>query len=152
MGTKYKGTPHEILAVNTYIKLIRASDSLRSRLISTLTKHNLSESQFYALDALFHLGPLPQKEISKKISCSDGNITMVVDNLEREGLVTRKRSETDRRVFFVHITKKGEKKINSVLPLMVHKITKALSVLNEAELEELPLSSKKIGISGFVSD
>jgi len=61
MGTHYKGTKKEIRALNTYIKFIRASDSLSSRINSRLTKTELSESQFNVLDALFHLGAFISK-------------------------------------------------------------------------------------------
>jgi len=147
MGTKYKGNASEVQSLDTYIKFIRASETISSRINSSLAKNGLSESQFYVLDALFHLGPLSQKDLGKKIFCSNGNITMVVDNLEKEGFVTRKRSEDDRRVFFVHITKKGAKKIQHVLPVLVKKISVELSILNENEHEELQRLTKKIGLS-----
>ena len=147
MGTKYNGNDAEILSLNTYIKLIRATGSLTSKINSTLVQSGLSERQFYVLDVLFHLGPLPQKKISKKISCSDGNTTMVIDNLEKEELVLRKRGTEDRRIYFVHITKKGEKKLKSVLPNLVENLTKSLSMLNKNEQEELQRLTKKIGLS-----
>jgi MarR family 2-MHQ and catechol resistance regulon transcriptional repressor len=146
MGTKYKGSDAEILSLNTYIKLIRATESITSKINSILVKCGLSERQFYVLDTLFHLGPLTQKEISKKISCSDGNTTMVVDNLEKEEFVSRKRGTEDRRVYFVHITKKGEKKLKSVLPEFVDHLTGSLSILNKSEQEELQRLTKKIGL------
>lgn len=152
MGTNYKGSPAEILSLNTYIKLVRAVDEITSKLNSLLLKNDLSESQFYVLDALFHLGPLAQKEISKKISCSDGNMTMVIDNLEKEDLVSRTRGTNDRRFYFVHLTKKGEKKIKSVLPAFVQNVKKLLDTLSNQEQEELQRLTKKIGLSNSVLD
>ncbi len=147
MGTKYKGSNAEILSLNTYIKLIRATESITSKINSIFVKNGLSERQFYVLDTLFHLGPLPQKDISKKISCSDGNTTMVIDNLEKEEFVIRKRGIEDRRIYFVYITKKGEKKLKSVLPDLVVNLTRSLSILNKNEQEELQRLTKKIGLS-----
>ncbi len=149
MGTKYKGSDVEILSLNTYIKLIRATDSLTSKINTSLVKNGLSESQFYVLDVIYHLGPLPQKEISKKISCSDGNTTMVVDNLEKEDFVVRKRGTEDRRIYFVHITKKGKKKIKSVMPEFVRNLTKLLETLSNHEQDELQRLTKKIGLSNL---
>jgi MarR family transcriptional regulator, 2-MHQ and catechol-resistance regulon repressor len=152
MGTKYKGSSEEILSLNTYIKLVRAVDGLTSKINSSLIKNNLSESQFYVLDALFHLGPLAQKEISKKISCSDGNTTMIIDNLEKEGFVIRTRGTNDRRIYFVHLTKKGEKKIKSVIPVFVKNMIKLLGSLSSQEQEELQRITKKIGLSNSTVD
>jgi MarR family transcriptional regulator, 2-MHQ and catechol-resistance regulon repressor len=152
MGTKFKGSSEEILSLNTYIKLVRSADSLTSKVNSTLIKNELSESQFYVLDALFHLGPMAQKDISKKISCSDGNTTMVIDNLEKEGFVIRTRGTNDRRIYFVHLTKQGEKKIKSVMPVFVKEMMKLLGTLNKQEQEELQRLTKKIGLSNSVAD
>ena len=57
------------------------------------------------------LDPLSQKELGYKLLKSGGNITMVIDNLEKDAYVERRRGTEDRRIFFVHLTKKGEKKI-----------------------------------------
>ena len=60
MGTHYKGTKREVQALDTFIKLVRGTDSLTSRLRSHLESSSspLTESQFAVLEALLHLGPL----------------------------------------------------------------------------------------------
>ncbi|HSR18242.1 MAG TPA: hypothetical protein VLM39_09160, partial [Ignavibacteriaceae bacterium] len=63
MGTRYKGTKKEIIALDTYIKLIRSSESVRTRINAFIITKGLTEIQFSALDALYHLGPLNQKEL-----------------------------------------------------------------------------------------
>ena len=83
MATHYKGSLKEVNILNSYIKLVRAFESISSRLYMKLAKEGLTESQFYLLDVLYHLGPMNQKELGKKIFRSEGNITMVVNNLEK---------------------------------------------------------------------
>ncbi|MFB3040304.1 MAG: MarR family winged helix-turn-helix transcriptional regulator, partial [Candidatus Poribacteria bacterium] len=119
MGTHYKGTEEEIRALNTYIKLMRAVESLTLRLNSHLASARLTISQFGALEALFHLGPLCQRELSEKLLKSSGNITMVVDNLEKRGLVERKREGEDRRYVTVHLTDEGRRLISEIFPAHV---------------------------------
>ena len=46
---------------------------------------------------LLHLGPMHQRELGRKLLKSSGNITLVVDNLEKRGLVRREREREDRR-------------------------------------------------------
>mgnify|MGYP000381933987 CR=1 FL=1 len=41
-------------------------------------------STFGILEALFHLGPLSQKSLGQKVLSTKGNITTIVDNLEKE--------------------------------------------------------------------
>ena len=96
MGTHYKGTKKEINALDTYIKLIRSSESVRTRINEFIIKKGLTEIQFSALDALYYLGPLNQKELGNTLLRSGGNITLIIDNLEKQRLVKRERGE-DRR-------------------------------------------------------
>ncbi len=146
MGTHYKGTKKEIRALNTYIKFMRAADSLSSRINSRLIKTKLSESQLNVLDALFHLGPLSQKDLGKKLLRSGGNITMVIDNLEKRKFVERKRGVTDRRIIVVDLTPSGKKLMGKVLPQKVDAVTKEIIKLSKDEQSELQRLCKKIGI------
>ena len=96
MGTHHQGPLHEIRALDAYIKLMRAAESISARIHRHLQEADLTVGQFAVLEALFHLGPLYQRDLCEKLLKSGGNITMVVDNLEKRGLVTRQRPEHNR--------------------------------------------------------
>lgn len=145
MGTKYKGTKEEITALDAAIKLVRAAETLTSKLSFNLIKYKITLSQFGILDAVYYLGPLTQKSLGKKISKSGGNITHVVDNLEKRNLVKRQRGKSDRRNFEIHLTKKGEKLIEKVLPNQVSIIKTEMGLISEEESEILQRLCKKIG-------
>jgi MarR family 2-MHQ and catechol resistance regulon transcriptional repressor len=145
MGTHLKGTKKEVTALDTFIKFTRASETLTSKLKLSLNDYGLSEGQFAVLDSLYHLGALSQKELGSKLFRSGGNITMVVDNLERIGYVQRKRGKEDRRLFMVELTLKGKKKIEETLPVQVQLITEMLSILNKREQKELQVLCKRLG-------
>lgn len=146
MGTNYEGTAKEKLALDAFIKLIRCGDSLNSRINLILTKTSLTMSQFNVLDALYHLGPLTQKELGKKLLKSGGNITMVIDNMEKRGFVKRTRGEKDRRTFAIQLTNAGRKKIKTVLPDIVKLITDEMNILKSKEQAELQKMCKAIGL------
>ena len=146
MGTHYKGSKKEAKALESYIKLVRSAESLSSKIYLELKEIDLTESQFGVLDALYHLGPMKQKEIGKKILKSGGNITMVIDNLEKRNFVKRKRGKKDRRQFVVHLTKKGKEKIIAVLPQIAKLIKKQFEILNTAEQNELQRLCKIVGL------
>lgn len=146
MGSHYNGSTEEVRALDTYIKLVRCTDSINSVINLFLSKVNLSESQFFILDALFHLGDLAQKDLAKKLLKSGGNITMVVDNLEEKGFVKRLRGKTDRRLFYVHLTESGKKLIKNVLPDFVKMLTKEIKIITSSDQIELQRLCKKLGI------
>jgi len=149
MGTHYQGSKTEINALNTFIKFVRAAESINSRLNARLVKEGLTVSQFGILEALLHLGPLCQKELADKILKSGGNITMVIDNLEKQGFVKRERGEKDRRLFTIHLTAEGRNLIERVFPGHVKAIVDEMNVLSEVEQIELQRMSKIIGMKNL---
>jgi MarR family 2-MHQ and catechol resistance regulon transcriptional repressor len=146
MGTHYNGSKKEIDALDSYIKLIRSAESLNAKINLELSEFDLTESQFEVLDALLHLGPMKHKEIGKKILKSGGNITMVINNLERRELVQRKRGEKDKRQFIIHLTSKGKNKILETLPHISKSIKKHFEILNKEEKKELQRLCKIVGL------
>ncbi len=108
----------------------------------------ITQSQFSALDSLYHLGPLSQRELGDKLFKTSGNITMVVDNLERRGMVRRERDASDRRRVAVHLTGEGKKAIEELLPRRVAAIHGELAALTPAEQDELRRLCRKLGRRG----
>lgn len=146
MPTHYQGRQDEILALDTYIKLTRAVNSFENRVLARGTLGKLTISQFAVLEALYHLGPMCQGQLSQKLLKSTGNMTMVVDNLEKAGLVRRVRSVEDRRMISIELTGAGKEKIESVLPIHVAAITAEMSVLAPAEQSLLGELTRKLGL------
>ena len=148
MQQRYEGSTDESRALKTYVKLMRAAESVTARVHRHLSSTGLTISRFAVLEALYHLGPMSQREIGAKILRSSGNITMVIDNLEKAGLVKRERGQADRRFFIVHLTDKGDNLINKIFPSHAAIIAKDLSVLTAAEQDTLGRLCKKLGRKG----
>jgi MarR family 2-MHQ and catechol resistance regulon transcriptional repressor len=144
MGTRYRGTAQEARALNAYITLVRASETVSGALARSLEASGLTLGQFGALEALLHLGPLCQRELGAKMLRSGGNITMIVRHLEKRGLVLRKRGEADRRYQTVSLTRAGERLVREVLPGHVAGIVRELSPLTAADQEELRRICRKV--------
>ena len=145
MGTKHRGTAAETRALDTYIKMRRAVNALGLREGEVMRGAGLTESQFGVLEALHHLGPLCQRELAAKVLKSAGNMTTVVDNLEKRALVERRREGDDRRVVTVHLTKSGEKLIRKVFPIVVDTLVRAFSALSAKEQNELAALCRRLG-------
>ena len=145
MPTHFTGSRAEMRTLNTFIKLTRCTNSLLARLAERNTVGDLTYSQFAVLEALYHLGPMTQGEISQKVLKSGSNMTTVIDNLERDGLVRRERDANDRRVIHVHLTEAGSNKVEEVLPGHVVALVEEFSVLSASEQETLGALCKKLG-------
>ncbi len=81
MPTHFSGSRAEMRTLDTFIKLTRCTDSVLARLAERNTIGNLTYSQFAVLEALYHLGPMTQGEVSRKVLKSGSNMTTVIDNL-----------------------------------------------------------------------
>ena len=146
MQKEFRGINKEARALGTYVKLMRAAESITSRVHKHLSSVGLTVSQFGVLEAIFHLGPLSQRDLGRKILRSSGNITMVIDNLERRHLVRRERDTSDRRIFIIHLTNEGQKLIRKIFPSHAALITKEMSVLNSTDQKILGDLCKKVGV------
>jgi MarR family 2-MHQ and catechol resistance regulon transcriptional repressor len=145
MGSRYQGSDSEIQALNSYIKLQRAADSISMRAHKHLIQENLSSSQFGVLECLYHLGPLCQRDIGRKILKSSGNISTVIDNLEKRGYVIRERSNQDRRYISVKLTSAGKALITTIFPGHVQEIVANMKTLTPREQQQLSRLCKKLG-------
>jgi MarR family 2-MHQ and catechol resistance regulon transcriptional repressor len=86
-----------------------------------------------------------QTEIGRKLLRSNPNITTVIDNLEKGGLVRRERRIDDRRVIEVSLTARGRRIIEKIFPIHARRITELLSPLTVQEQQELGRLTKKLG-------
>lgn len=137
-------------ALNTYTKLMRAAETVTGRTGRVMAAAGLTISQFGVLEALFHKGSLCQRDIAAKILKSTGNITLVIDNLEKSGLVRRERDSEDRRFLTVHLTEKGIELIDRVFADVERAIVAEMASLTGDEQETLGMLCKKLGLKGGV--
>jgi MarR family 2-MHQ and catechol resistance regulon transcriptional repressor len=147
MPTRFEGTEEERAALDAYIKLWRAAHAVEVQANRHLSEYGLTLSQFSVLEALYHVGPLSQRAVARKILRSSGNLTLVIDNLERDGLVRRERDTRDRRVFTVHLTEAGRDLIARVLRPHVAGIVEVFAALSAEELAQLASLTRKLGLS-----
>src|SRR5271167_3164556 len=135
----------ERLALLTYVKLMRAANSARSFAASSLSGTGLTLTQFAVLEALYHLGPMSLSDIAQKVLTTGGNLTMVVGNLEKQGLARRQQSPEDKRVQIVALTAKGKSLIRGMFPRHAAAIAEFLGVLSPEEQAHLGDLCRKLG-------
>lgn len=145
MHNTSKASPDQHKALNIYVKLIRASSSVTARMHRHLRNDGLTGSQFGVLEALHHLGPLCQREIGNKILKTGGNMTLVIDNLEKRDLVKRVQDTQDRRYLKIHLTPRGQNLISGVFLRHVGIAENVFAALDGDEQEQLGKLLKKLG-------
>jgi MarR family 2-MHQ and catechol resistance regulon transcriptional repressor len=133
----FAGSDRERLALRTFVRLVRTTGAITGSVHQALGDQDLTESQFGVLEALLHLGPLQQTALASRILRSNGNVTLVIDNLERRGLVRRERQRDDRRCIQVHLTPAGEALITGIFPAHAARVAAAFDPLNDEEQREL---------------
>lgn len=147
MATHYRGRQKEIRALNAHIALARAAQSVAAKAGAQVASRGLTLGQFGALEALLHRGPLSQTELCRKLLRSGGNMTMVLDHLERDGWIRRERLREDRRTIRVSLTQAGRKRIQEVFPEHAAMIAELFESLTAAEQEQLRRLCRKLGLS-----
>jgi len=126
------------------IALTRSFNSVRKREMKTIKKSGLTISQFGVLEILYHKGNLRISDIIEGTLSTGGNMTVVIDNLERENLVKRKSDPNDGRASLICITDKGEKYMKEIFPEHVENIGEIFSKLTIKEKENLIELLKKL--------
>ncbi len=144
--SNYQGPARETRALDAFVKLTRATDTLGGVLERSLSAHDLTLGQLGVLEVVHHLGAMAQCELARKLLRTEASISQVVRALEKKGLVRRLRGEPDFRRRAVWLTKDGRKLIEKVFPLHAALIATSLGQLNNKEQEELARLCRKLGL------
>jgi len=140
--------PATRLALETFVKLRRAVNSLDAVLNPALLRdHGLTESQFGVLEALWHLGPMPQARLCEKLLVSSSNLTTVIDNLEKRRLVRRTDDPGDRRAWLICLSEEGRATIARAFPPHAARVGKLFDGLTVTERRTLGRLCRTLGLS-----
>jgi DNA-binding MarR family transcriptional regulator len=83
-------------------------------------------------------------ELSRMLLVSNGNATTVVDRLEKDGLVRRTASETDRRTVQVALTPEGLRQFEVLAADHEREVNRLFAELSDADVEQLTSLLKRM--------
>ena len=109
----------------------RVRSGLRERFATTLPRFDLMAQ----LDR--YREGLKMSELSRLLMVTGGNVTAIVDQLEKEGLVERLDEPDDRRAFRIRLTRKGEKSFAEMAGEHEEWVVELLAGLTKREQDEL---------------
>jgi DNA-binding MarR family transcriptional regulator len=111
--------------------------SLRDPIAATCAELELSAPQVHTLLALGHEGALTMGDLARRVGITEKTATGLVDRLERDGLVLRRRDDADRRVVHVRLTAPGEALHRRIDAGMLQKLTWLMGRLDAADRRDL---------------
>jgi MarR family 2-MHQ and catechol resistance regulon transcriptional repressor len=132
-------------ALKLYVVLTKAAASLHAHARSDIARHDLLESEFAILEALYHKGPLLLGEVQKRVLVSSGGTTFLIDKLADRGLVERAPCASDRRARYAKLTPAGTTLMKKIFPTHAEVIRRAMSGLGLADQRKLTALLKTLG-------
>lgn len=130
-------------------RILRAS-ALQSKALAQRT--GITTPQLLVLRALGTAGELTVSGISRAVNLSQATVTAIVDRLEKRTLVTRERSESDRRRVNVKLTPGAEELLASAPSPLQENFTSALSKLADWEQTQILSSLQRVASMMDASD
>lgn len=109
LGHETRAHANDHAALKLWLRMLAGVTAIEVEIRRRLrARFGISLARFDYLAQLHrHKGGLRMRDLSRCLMVTGGNITALTDELEREGLVTRESSPTDRRSWIVHMTAAG---------------------------------------------
>lgn len=134
-------------AIRTWLRLLsceaRVEQTLRSRFRQ---QFSVTLPQFDVLSELERAGkPLTMSQLSRELMVSNGNVTGVIDRLEKGGLVSRHRADHDRRIQYIDLTASGRAEFNRMASqheIWIDELFENLTLDEMSQLQRLLLKAR----------
>ncbi|CAM3816121.1 MarR family transcriptional regulator [Cohnella lubricantis] len=99
--------------------------------------HEMTSEQWSVLARLCEEDGISQKELAARVSKDQTNVTRILDQLQRKGLIVRMTNPEDRRSFLPSVTPEGRQMYERMAPLEEQVIALAIQGLDEKEVAKL---------------
>src|SRR5260370_9886655 len=121
-------TSAQVEAPRLWIVLTRCYRAVSQIAERSVSEAGLGLSDFAALAALLHKGPLTITEIQSKVLLATGSMTAAVDRLERKGLLTRRDDPSDRRAKVLELTPEGKRVVEAAFDRHAMELEAAMAI------------------------
>jgi MarR family 2-MHQ and catechol resistance regulon transcriptional repressor len=137
-GAAFPGA--DINSFRAHFSIVRSGVRLSQAIGDFLgDRFGLNSGRYSVLRALYFADGhrLPQVEVARALNVSSPNVTQLIDGLERDGLVERSVSESDRRVTYAQLTGSGETLCAEAVPAMGRFMQETTAPFSSAEMDQL---------------
>jgi DNA-binding MarR family transcriptional regulator len=97
--------------------LARTARSMKRALEARLSAYNITASQYVVLSVLDEQDGISLSQLGQLLYFDNPTITGIMDRMERDGLVERRRIADDRRVINIFLTGQGRELLKEIEPI-----------------------------------
>ena len=133
-------------STDAFLNLLRTSDLAFEAESAHLHQYGVSQGRFTVLMLLSRMCEqcLSPAGLADKSGVARATMTGLLDTMEKDGLVVRTNSATDRRVIEVTLTEAGHSLVESILPGYFAKVEEIISPLEDGERKEFARLLQKL--------
>ncbi|HTE60245.1 MAG TPA: MarR family winged helix-turn-helix transcriptional regulator [Solirubrobacteraceae bacterium] len=113
------------------------AEHVTDRFEREIAQHGIRTRHASVLVVIDAEGPMSQRALGRRLRIDKSPMVGVLDDLERLGLAERRRSDSDRRVQAIHLTRKGRAVLDRVLEIADVENARMFGLLDDAEREQL---------------
>lgn len=117
---------------------------IKRQLVCQIRQSGLTHAQWIALWVIRDNEGVGIKKIAEVLGVSSSAATQMVDDLESHNFVTRKTSETDKRVLIISLTEKAEQQFEEMHRERIRTFSTLFDALSEDEFNQYVSLNKKI--------
>jgi len=136
MNMSYEN-PAGTMEKTTGFLMFRTARGMKKMLDTRLSEFNVTSSQATVLNTLSYQDGQSLSDIGKSIHLDKPAITGLADRMEKDGLVERRRTSSDRRIIQLFFTEKGKKLYRRIEKVIVDVDNELVETLTEEEIESL---------------
>ena len=129
--------PAGTMEKTTGFLMFRTARGMKKMLDTRLSEFNVTSSQATVLNTLSYQDGQSLSDIGKSIHLDKPAITGLADRMEKDGLVERRRTSSDRRIIQLFFTEKGKKLYRRIEKVIVDVDNELVETLTEEEIESL---------------
>lgn len=125
-------------------ELVRAYQAFRSYSDAHIRQLDLTPSQFDVISTLGNTPGMTFNKLAEKTLTTKGELTGIIDRLEKKELVRREVPPEDRRSFIAVLTPEGERVFAETFPAHINYLKQRFGKLDKQELEQVQVALEKI--------
>ena len=138
------GQKESLKDILIWVRVATTFNLMYQEIKQELSKENLTIPQLEIIGCLAPSKGLSLNELADRLLVTGGNVTGLIDRLERDGYAFRERAEKDRRVIMARLTPKGKDVWQMIMPRYQASISKTIQSLTVVEKKELNHLLKKL--------
>ncbi|BBF80785.1 MarR family winged helix-turn-helix transcriptional regulator [Asticcacaulis excentricus] len=129
--------PWELPRFRNWIAVARAHQIVERTLNARLAPHGVRIAHHDILANIYRFAGLTQNELAQRLLVGRSNLSMLLPELEKRGLIERRSDAADKRVRRLWLTEAGRALTEQTLAVQAGVVTDMMTILSDAECQAL---------------